>query len=86
MGIISDIAPSPSSCLQNKILPSFKPFPTITETLVHSLSAPFRLKKDHASVTILENVSLLLEPGKSYLLLGPPKSGKTSLLKAIAGK
>lgn len=34
---------------------------------------------------VLSNISLVFEPGKSYLLLGPPASGKSSLLKAIAG-
>jgi len=33
---------------------------------------------------ILKDINLHLKPGKSYLLLGPPASGKTSLLKAIA--
>jgi ABC-type uncharacterized transport system fused permease/ATPase subunit len=28
----------------------------------------------------------VLEPGKMYLVLGPPKSGKTTLLKAISGE
>jgi ABC-type multidrug transport system fused ATPase/permease subunit len=35
---------------------------------------------------ILDNICLTLKPGKIYLLLGPPASGKTSLLKAIAGR
>ena len=33
---------------------------------------------------ILNDINLHLKPGKSYLILGPPASGKTSLLKAIA--
>lgn len=34
---------------------------------------------------VLQNMNLMLEPGKSYLVLGPPSSGKTTLLRAIAG-
>ena len=36
-------------------------------------------------VSILTDVNLVLKPKKMYLVLGPPLSGKTSLLKAIAG-
>lgn len=35
---------------------------------------------------VLQNVTLNFEPGKMILVLGPPRSGKTSLLKAIAGR
>jgi ABC-type multidrug transport system ATPase subunit len=35
---------------------------------------------------ILDNISLSLKPGKMYLVMGPPGSGKSSLLKAIAGR
>lgn len=34
----------------------------------------------------LREVSTVLEPARLYLVIGGPKSGKTSLLKAIAGK
>jgi hypothetical protein len=34
---------------------------------------------------ILKDINLVLKPGRSYLILGPPSCGKTSLLKAIAG-
>lgn len=35
---------------------------------------------------VLDGINLSLKPGKMYLLLGPPGSGKSSLLKAIAGR
>lgn len=35
---------------------------------------------------VLKNVNLNFQPGKMYLILGPPLSGKTTLLKAIAGR
>lgn len=35
--------------------------------------------------TVLSKVNLVLKPKCMYLVLGPPLSGKTSLLKAIAG-
>lgn len=38
------------------------------------------------SKPILDNISLALKPGRMYLVLGPPSSGKSSLLKAIAGR
>ncbi|CAL1397627.1 unnamed protein product [Linum trigynum] len=37
------------------------------------------------SLTILNNVSGILKPGRMALLLGPPGSGKSILLKALAG-
>jgi ABC-type multidrug transport system ATPase subunit len=43
--------------------------------------------KDHSKLEerfILKDINLCLKPGKNYLILGPPASGKTSLLKAIA--
>lgn len=35
---------------------------------------------------VLNNVTLNFIPGKMYLVLGPPESGKTTLLKAVAGR
>lgn len=38
------------------------------------------------SKSILSDINLVLKPGTTYLVLGPPGCGKTSLLKAIAGR
>jgi ABC-type multidrug transport system fused ATPase/permease subunit len=35
--------------------------------------------------TVLDRIDLVIEPGKAYLLLGSPGSGRSTLLKAIAG-
>ena len=35
--------------------------------------------------SILSNVTLCFDPGKTYLILAPPGGGKTTILKAIAG-
>ena len=35
---------------------------------------------------ILKDINLVLKPGTTYLVMGPPGCGKTSLLKAIAGR
>ncbi|XP_027344116.1 ABC transporter G family member 35 [Abrus precatorius] len=38
------------------------------------------------NLTILKNVSGIIKPSRMALLLGPPSSGKTTLLLALAGK
>jgi ABC-type multidrug transport system ATPase subunit len=45
---------------------------------------PTRIPK--VDKVILEDINLVLKPSKMYLVLGHPGSGKTSLLKAIAGR
>jgi len=44
-----------------------------------------RPSNQHLVTDVLTNVNLVLKPKCMYLVLGPPLSGKTSLLKAIAG-
>ena len=43
------------------------------------------LRPDKRKLVILDNMSGVLKPGRTTLLLGPPASGKTTLLKALAG-
>ena len=37
-------------------------------------------------MAILDNVSGVIQPGRMTLQLGPPAAGKSTLLKALAGK
>jgi ABC-type multidrug transport system ATPase subunit len=43
-------------------------------------------KDETATKLILDGISLVLRPGKMYLVLGPPQAGKSSFLRAIAGR
>ena len=43
------------------------------------------LKKTYFNKAAVENISLKLEEGKIYALLGPNGSGKTTFMKIIAG-
>ncbi|GAY59271.1 hypothetical protein CUMW_193230, partial [Citrus unshiu] len=70
--------------LASKALPSFtKFFTTIFEDLLNYLHILPSAKKH---LTILKDVSGIVKPGRLTLLLGPPSSGKTTLLLALAGK
>ena len=45
-----------------------------------------KLWTEHRSqLQVLDNVSGVLRPGRMTLLLGPPASGKSTLLQALAG-
>ncbi|XP_066345250.1 ABC transporter G family member 51 isoform X1 [Miscanthus floridulus] len=44
------------------------------------------LRPKKTKLTILDDVSGVLKPGRMTLLLGPPSSGKSTLLLALAGK
>lgn len=43
------------------------------------------LKKKYYKKTAVENITLELEPGRIYALLGPNGSGKTTFMKTVAG-
>ena len=43
-------------------------------------------KPEKQTQVVLDDITLNFEAGKMYLILGPPASGKSSLLKAIAGR
>lgn len=44
------------------------------------------LRPEKHKMAILNNVSSVIRPGRTTLLLGPPAAGKSTLLKALAGK
>lgn len=44
------------------------------------------LRSSKRELVILDNVSGVIPPRRLTLLLGPPSAGKTTLLKALAGK
>ncbi|GAU19344.1 hypothetical protein TSUD_336310 [Trifolium subterraneum] len=68
----------------SRSLPTFTNFMVnIVEGLLNSLHVlPSRKQHLH----ILKNVSGIIKPSRMTLLLGPPSSGKTTLLLALAGK
>ncbi|PKA64631.1 Pleiotropic drug resistance protein 12 [Apostasia shenzhenica] len=53
------------------------------ESIISSLGMKLAEKTE---VNILKNVSGIISPSRMTLLLGPPSSGKTTLLLALAGK
>ncbi|GMN37310.1 hypothetical protein TIFTF001_006704 [Ficus carica] len=68
----------------SRALPTFINFISgIVEIFVGFLPI-FKSKKQ--KLTILKDVSGVIKPGRMTLLLGPPSSGKTTLLLALAGK
>ncbi|PHT67077.1 Pleiotropic drug resistance protein 1 [Capsicum annuum] len=68
----------------SRALPTFTNFITnFLETILNSLHIlPNRKRK----LTILNDVNGIIKPCRMTLLLGPPSSGKTTLLLALAGK
>ncbi|KAI3810521.1 hypothetical protein L1987_20137 [Smallanthus sonchifolius] len=65
-----------------------KPLPTLWNSLLSMLYGIVTipgLKSKRAKITILNDVSGVIKPGRMTLLLGPPGCGKTSLLKALSG-
>uniref|UniRef100_A0A1U7V6W6 Pleiotropic drug resistance protein 1-like n=1 Tax=Nicotiana sylvestris TaxID=4096 RepID=A0A1U7V6W6_NICSY len=68
----------------SRALPTFINFMTnFVEAFLNSLHI---LRSKKRQITILKDVSGMIKPCRMTLLLGPPSSGKTTLLLALAGK
>jgi ABC-type multidrug transport system ATPase subunit len=68
----------------SRALPTF--FTFIANTIETYLNYLHILSSKKKHVTILEDVSGIVKPCRMTLLLGPPSSGKTTLLLALAGR
>ncbi|XP_030464472.1 pleiotropic drug resistance protein 1-like [Syzygium oleosum] len=68
----------------SRALPTFINF--CTNILEGFLKFLHILPSRRKHLTILQDVSGIIKPGRMTLLLGPPSSGKTTLLLALAGK
>ncbi|XP_050234078.1 ABC transporter G family member 29-like [Mercurialis annua] len=57
-----------------------------TRNMVESAIGVFGINSKRTKLTIIKDASAILKPSRMTLLLGPPSSGKTTLLLALAGK
>ncbi|KAM7481855.1 hypothetical protein LguiB_006438 [Lonicera macranthoides] len=65
-----------------------KPLPTLWnsfKSMIFDVAKLPGLKSKEAKISIINDVSGIIKPGRITLLLGPPGCGKTSLLKALSG-
>ncbi|KAE9602538.1 hypothetical protein Lal_00049481 [Lupinus albus] len=66
-----------------------KPIPTLWNTLkgwIFDAVTLSVLKSQNSKISIIKDANGIIKPGRMTLLLGPPASGKTTLLLALAGK
>ncbi|KAL2338893.1 hypothetical protein Fmac_013339 [Flemingia macrophylla] len=66
-----------------------RPIPTLWNTLKEWISDTTKLsvlKSQNSKICIIKSANGMIRPGRMTLLLGPPASGKTTLLLALAGK
>ncbi|KAH0929875.1 hypothetical protein HID58_015602 [Brassica napus] len=80
---------------QNLMVESFvhvgsRALPTIPNFIINMAEAFLRNIRlyggERSKLTILDNVSGIIRPSRLTLLLGPPSSGKTTLLLSLAGR
>ncbi|KAK4275216.1 hypothetical protein QN277_018340 [Acacia crassicarpa] len=66
-----------------------KPVPTLWNTLkdtIFDITKLSALKSQKSKMSIISDCNGVIKPGRMTLLLGPPASGKSTLLMALAGK
>ncbi|XP_061351458.1 pleiotropic drug resistance protein 3-like isoform X2 [Gastrolobium bilobum] len=66
-----------------------KAVPTLWNTLkewIFDTTKLSVLKSQNSKISIIKDANGIIKPGRMTLLLGPPASGKTTLLLALAGK
>ncbi|VAI45333.1 unnamed protein product [Triticum turgidum subsp. durum] len=68
----------------NRGIPTFINF--FSNKIMNVLSALRIVSSGKRPISIIHDISGIVRPGRMSLLLGPPGSGKTSLLLALAGK
>ncbi|KAL8120357.1 hypothetical protein AgCh_017512 [Apium graveolens] len=62
-----------------------EPLPTLWNTFKGIFAIPY-CKSPEVKVGIIKGINGIIKPSRMTLLLGPPGCGKTTLLKALAGK
>eukprot|EP00253_Pinus_taeda_P012447 PITA_12447 len=76
--------------ISSRVYVGSRALPTLvnwTLNIVEDALETFRLRKSKKkTLGILRNVSGVIKPGRMTLLLGPPASGKTTLLLALVGR
>ncbi|KHN09390.1 Pleiotropic drug resistance protein 1 [Glycine soja] len=72
------------------LLERLRALPTFTNFMIHIVEGLLNslriLQSRRQHINILQDVSGIINPGRMTLLLGPPSSGKTTLLLALAAK
>ncbi|KAL8037545.1 hypothetical protein ABFX02_11G046400 [Erythranthe guttata] len=75
--------------IESSVQTGSRALPTISNFIINMAEALFRKLRIHSgnirTLTILDDISGIVRPGRLTLLLGPPSSGKTTLLLALAG-
>ncbi|KAH9609740.1 hypothetical protein KSS87_012730, partial [Heliosperma pusillum] len=77
-------------CVKAQVQTGKRALPTLSNYArdsIEGLLSSFRIcRPQKHNLTILNNISGVLKPGRMTLLLGPPGAGKSTLLLALAGK